>query len=173
MIDEWPKQDLERFQSLFSSVVPAPESEMDREVFLEGVSNHIFRQGRPVFSFNWDSGGPGAGAGGETIYEWRDTYFGLSGDFYGPAGPFDTLDEALEGLVEMRQPGKIYVNGATVEIRCELWSDEELIGRLAVAPDSTPEKLKVNGRVWSGHNLAAEAERLAGAGSSEDDGESA
>ncbi len=65
----------------------------DYETFLDVLTE----EGEGVFSHEWDSGGPGAGAGVEWVYE-------LAGKFYYPCcdcgelfGPYDTVDEAVEG----------------------------------------------------------------------------
>ncbi len=78
-------------------------------------------EGEVVFRHEWDSGGPGAGAGAECVYE-------LAGRFYYPCdwaglyGPYDTLDEAVRGDLLM-------VNEASTLIESSFHDDEELASR--------------------------------------------
>jgi hypothetical protein len=90
----------------------------DYETFLYVLTE----EGEVVFSHEWDSGGPGAGAGIECVYE-------LAGRFYYPCcdcpelfGSYDTVDEAVEGDLLM-------VNSATYNVESSYHGDEELAAR--------------------------------------------
>jgi hypothetical protein len=96
----------------------------------------IIRNGECVFEHEWDSGGPGAGAGVEAVYEWRGQYAVRSAD-YGPAGPFATLEEALEAR------GLLHVTDATVEIVCSRFTAQELADLLTEGGEGLP--VRVNG----------------------------
>lgn len=94
------------------------------------------RYGEEVFSLYWDSGGPGAGAGIESVYRFADRYLACS-DTFGWSGPYDTLEDAY---------GSIFVSSATKEISSSEWSDDEIIARMDLQGPG-PE-LVINGTRW-------------------------
>lgn len=67
---------------------------MDHENLEELVTEWILDEGKRVFSNDWDSGGPGAGADSELIYLWRDLYWARDGTGCWH-DPCETLDEFL------------------------------------------------------------------------------
>ena len=73
----------------------------------------IFAEGRCVGRLEWDSGGPGAGAGEVSLYLYRGAFYGLN-DVDAP-GPFETFVEAA------RATGLFFVNEATTS----LWIDPQ------------------------------------------------
>ena len=101
----------------------------------------IVEEGKVVFSHDWDSGDPGAGAGAEEVYRWKGKFAVCSLDF-GNSGPFATLDEAL------REQSLLTVNSATTGIDCKLITAEELIKRLECEEDSCA--IDINGEPWVG-----------------------
>jgi hypothetical protein len=69
--------------------------------------------------------------------------YAVSSADYGPAGPFGSLDEALEDR-EL-----LHVTDATVEIACSLLTAQELAARLTEGGEGLP--VRVNGE-WFGYN---------------------
>ena len=63
----------------------------------EQLSKRVCEGGECAFSLHWDSGGPGAGAGVESIYKFKNQYWYYSVD-NDLSGPFDSLTEALDGF---------------------------------------------------------------------------
>jgi hypothetical protein len=100
----------------------------------------IIRDGECVFEHEWDSGGLGAGL--ERVYQWQGQYAVSSAD-HGPAGPFATLDAALQARELLT------VTDATVEITCSLLTAGELAGRLTEGGEGLP--VRVN-EEWFAHN---------------------
>src|SRR4051812_44298077 len=90
------------------------ESEGDKLVM------QIINEGGGVFSHDWDSGGPWAGAGAQKVYHWEGRFAVCSLDFGYTAGPFDSLDEALD------EQNLLAVNSATVSVTCYEFSAAEL-----------------------------------------------
>jgi hypothetical protein len=56
----------------------------------------IQRHGEAVACREWDSGGPGGGAGAVTIYEYGGLFYGLGEDCGPMFGPYMTKEEAVE-----------------------------------------------------------------------------
>jgi hypothetical protein len=85
-----------------------PRTPEQQEQFEEERDNRIMEKGTEVAYQDWDSGGPGAGAGRLSVYRYR-------GQFYvfhdaGMMGPYATLRRAaMEGGIER-------VNDATTAI---------------------------------------------------------
>lgn len=96
----------------------------DWDSISELITDLIYSEGQQVYSMEWDSGGPGAGAGRESVYAWQERYWISSSTFGISGGPFDTLEEALQGDL-------VAVTDATVSIECPL-PDEDLIVRLHI-----------------------------------------
>lgn len=78
----------------------------------------------------------------EAVYEWQGQYAVSSAD-YGPAGPFASLDEALEAR------DLLHVNDATVRIDCSKLTAQELADRLTCGGEGWP--VRVNAE-WYGYN---------------------
>ena len=100
----------------------------------------IIVQGDLVFSHDWDSGGPGAGAGSEEVYLWNGQFASASLDF-GNQGPFETLDEALE------ESELLSVSDATTKIKSSIYSDAEIAGRLKCDIDG--QEILINETKWT------------------------
>jgi hypothetical protein len=113
-----------------------PLGPADLEWQLEILGEVIRTLASQAFSLDWDSGGPGAGAGTEVVYRLAGKYLYLSST-YGWTGPFDTLDEAY---------GDIFVSAATQSIWCSEWSEEEVIARMTL--NGGPPVLHINGNPW-------------------------
>lgn len=92
---------------------------LDRDALID----LLYDEGETVFKHQWDSGGPGAGAGVEYIQE-LDGRFYYFCDWAGLYGPYDTIDEALDGNK------LLLVNSATKGIESRYHSTEELIHRI-------------------------------------------
>lgn len=100
-----------------------------------------------VFSLYWDSGGPGGGAGTEEVYKLGRHYLTASADF-GWDGPYDRLDDVL---------ASIFVTGATREIYCSEWSEEEILDRIELHGE--PESVVIQGTVYPFERLEHEVEK--------------
>jgi hypothetical protein len=118
--------------------------------FYEGVWEAAMQIACPVFSLDWDSGAPGAGAGTESVYEFAGKYFGLSSEGLWD-GPYESLEDCW---------GRIHVSGATTAISCWEWSEEEIIDRLEFF--GAPAGLNINGTDWPFEHLEREYERRTG-----------
>jgi hypothetical protein len=114
----------------------ASDDPFDAEYELEVLGELAQQVGDCVFSLDWDSGGPGAGAGTENVYRIAGKYLYLS-NTYGWTGPFETLDDAY---------GSIFVSAATQSIHCSEWSEEEIIRRIQLY--GGPAVLYINGTAW-------------------------
>jgi hypothetical protein len=91
---------------------------LDQDQIEEMVEN-----GKIVYSFYWDSGGPGAGADVEAIYKYDGKYC-LRLSFEDEVIVYDGLEEALDA-------GELFlVNEATVSIESTEIPSEELIKKL-------------------------------------------
>jgi hypothetical protein len=92
---------------------PETDDEDDGENLWELIREH----GRVVGTQEWDSGGPGAGAGTVEVYSYRGAFY--SDNDVGGYGPFDTFEEAALAV------SLFYVNAATTRI----WVDPEFSTR--------------------------------------------
>ena len=54
----------------------------------------LFEEGDMVFSKDWNSGGPGAGAGSELVYMWRKYYWAVSSESE-LSGPYESFEEVF------------------------------------------------------------------------------
>lgn len=130
---------------------PAEESNpnpVDLQFELEMLGEVAMQIGESVFSLEWDSGGPGAGAGTETVYSLAGKYLYLSASF-GWQGPYHTLDDAY---------GSVFVSAATQSIWCSEWTEEELISRMSF--HDAPSVLYINGVAWPFETLEHRWQRL-------------
>lgn len=150
--------DVERCRTLFGRYLDDEFLDSDDYVY-ETLWNFVTGHGSAVFKLEWDSGGPGGGAGTESVHSFQDFYFTTSVD-YGFAGPFDRVEDALKHLGLLTKDGRIRVNDATREIRCRTWTDEELIRRLDLESFDLPEALGLNDRGWTAEELRWEKDRL-------------
>src|SRR5262249_49922102 len=69
----------------------------------------IYEHGQLVGRQEWDSGGPGAGAGTVDVYFYQGAFYSTDNDV-GGYGPFETFEEAAKPVCQF------YVNTATVRI---------------------------------------------------------
>lgn len=109
----------------------------DVSVCLEILFDLVQEQGKKVFRYFWDSGGPGAGAGTEVIYHFRELYWPCDSDQGFLTGPFDTLKEAMKGFV--------VVNDATKWIECEALRIPALLKAFPVRGAKVGHVVQVNG----------------------------
>jgi hypothetical protein len=127
----------------------------DAEDELEGddIADYIISEGELVFSHEWDSGGPGAGAGVEQVYHWNGQFAIFSADL-GNSGPFATLDEALA------DQDLLMVTSATTRIDCSLLTAKELARRLQCDEDGY--QVVLNGERYAYREEAGEFQRCVG-----------
>ena len=81
-------------EELFRRVGKKDET-LDEE-WIENAYDLVREEGRVVAQHDWDSGGPGAGAGSVVIYLFRGLFFG--DDDTGCFGPFETFADAAKGM---------------------------------------------------------------------------
>ena len=114
--------------------------EFDTSARAEILSELIIEEGEIVYALQWDSGGPGAGAGYEVVYKFRDYYWTHS-DYEGLSGPYDSLDEALSDAFTT-------MTSATERIRCSELSSEEIVERLEPYDLECTKRIVINGEDW-------------------------
>jgi hypothetical protein len=110
----------------------------DEEFSDEELTERVCEEGDWVLSLHWDSGGPGAGAGVESIYKFKNQYWYYSID-NGLSGPFDSLTEALDGFG---------VTDATERIDCAELTAAELADRLDLDHAEPGHRLQINDEEW-------------------------
>jgi len=106
----------------------------------EILSELIIEEGEIVYALQWDSGGPGAGAGYEVVYKFRDYYWTHS-DYEGFLGPYSCLDEALSSTFTT-------VTDVTESIRCSELSSEEIVKHLEAFELEYTKRIVINGEDW-------------------------
>jgi hypothetical protein len=84
-----------------------PKEKYDEE-WTESMQETIREEGDRVGINEWDSGGPGAGAGVSYVYFFRDLFFSEDDD--GMYGPYETFFKAADAV------GLLSVNEATTSI---------------------------------------------------------
>jgi hypothetical protein len=85
-----------------------PDDEYEEDDYLS-EAGQIIQRGERVFVHEWDSGGPGAGAGCTSVYEWRGR-FAVSTE-EGSLGPYDSLQAALDaGGLEEVTDATVYIS---------------------------------------------------------------
>jgi hypothetical protein len=136
-----------RFRALVRATCAVADSDVDYDDWVYYV---VERFADLVFTLDWDSGAPGAGAGTERVYTLGGKYITGSDDF-GWGGPYDSLDEVYE---------IIPINGATREIWCAEWLEEEMLDRLEL--DDPFQGVTLNGTWYSFERLEFEVERRKG-----------
>jgi len=114
--------------------------EFDTRACAEILSELILEEGEIVYSLQWDSGGPAAGAGYEVVYKFRDSYWTHS-DYEGLSGPYDSLAEALSDTFTT-------VTSATERIRCSELSSDEIVERLEPYDLECTKRIVINGEDW-------------------------
>jgi hypothetical protein len=110
----------------------------------ENQVEQIEQHGREVFRHDWDSGGPGAGAGSERIVEFEGKFFLCSLDD-GTRGPFESLDEVLDRFELDR------VSEASVELCSPILTSSEIAARITCR-ERGPIGILLNGESW--HRVA-------------------
>lgn len=83
-------------------------NEEDPDGVDEDIGERILENGEEVAYQEWDSGGPGAGAGRVSVYEYAKKFYVLNDE--GMDGPFGTKAEAITA------GGVNIINDATKEI---------------------------------------------------------
>jgi hypothetical protein len=136
-----------RFRTLVRSTCDVADIDLDYDDWVYYV---VERFADLVFTLDWDSGGPGAGAGTESVYTLGEKYITGSADF-GWNGPYDSLDEVYE---------VIPINGATRDIWCGEWSEEEILDRFEL--DDPFQGVTLNGTWYSFERLEFEVEKRRG-----------
>jgi uncharacterized protein (TIGR02996 family) len=106
----------------------------------EEIKEYIIEEGEMVYELEWDSGGPGAGAGVNSVHHWKGKYVSSSDN--GHEGPFNSLDEALE-----EDDGLLCVNSATGCINSSVMSAKEIAKRL-VCYEKDGFEVQINGQYW-------------------------
>jgi len=123
------------------------DSSVSDDYVHEFLLDEVSRNGDEVFNLEWDSGGPGAGAGVEIVSRFRGHLFTLSPNV-GLRGPWPSLEIAIRGLFGYDRERPILINSATVSVSCTEWGDEELISKVNLDWPSLPARLEVNGEHW-------------------------
>ena len=70
--------------------------EMLDDDWMEAIEETIMEEGEIVASHSWNSGGPGAGAGVDVIYQFRGVF--LASSDFGLDGPFESFQEAARAM---------------------------------------------------------------------------
>jgi len=99
----------------------------------------IKENGELVFSLEWDSGAPGAGAGIESVYRWNNKFVVSSLDDCNP-GPFASLENALEANALLN------VNAATRRVFSSLLPTNDLAKQLRCREMGLT--ILINGETW-------------------------
>jgi hypothetical protein len=122
----------------------ANEDELDDGEDLEhdsGDFGAVAREGEVVFSVEWDSDAPGAGAGGHAVLRWRGKFYVMSDDL-GDSGPSETLDDVLE------DQDVSWVSTATTSVWSSMLTAEEVAARLHHGLDEDHE-FEINDEPWA------------------------
>jgi hypothetical protein len=82
------------FRELFNRIGSVTEQFDDD--WVDEIQDLIYEDGRLVGRQEWDSGGPGAGAGTVDVYHFRGVF--ISDDDVGMYGPYDTFAEAANAI---------------------------------------------------------------------------
>src|SRR5262249_33258731 len=104
------------------------------------LGERISEEGERVFSLHWDRGGPGIGAGVDSIHKFKDQYWNFSFDNE-VSGPFDSLTEAM-------QFAEFGVTGATECIYCTEFTAPELASRLEIYDAEPGHRVQINDEEW-------------------------
>ena len=113
----------------------------DEELSDQELGERISEQGERVFSIHWDSGGPGIGAGVDSIYKFKNQYWNYS--FHNEvSGPFHSLTEAMEF------PDFFGVTGATECIYCAQFTAPEVVSRLEIYDAEPGHRVQINDEEW-------------------------
>ena len=99
----------------------------------------IIKHGKAVLSYYWDSGGPGAGAGVEQVFCFKERY-AVASEYEGSLGPFDSLLQAIE------KTNILSISDASERIECESLSVAQIIDLLQMYCDGDEPVLDINGQ---------------------------
>ena len=126
---------------------PALRTELGPKAEADDLRSHIEQHGDMAFSWMWDSGNPGAGAGRETVIGFGDHFFARSDvEYLGFTGPYPTIDRALQALELILEDGGAIRWDAVLEgIDCPVMSTDDLILRLDLSGDRMPNGINLNG----------------------------
>jgi len=113
---------------------------LNHDASLEFLKELILKEGKTVYSLFWDSGGPGGGAGSETIIKFKNLYWTCN-DYSGFSGPYDALEYALSSEFTT-------VTSATQSIYCSELSISEIVELLKPFDIEFTKRLIINGRDW-------------------------
>ncbi|MDB4634108.1 hypothetical protein OAG76_01755 [Rubripirellula sp.] len=100
----------------------------------------IIKHGTAVLSYFWDSGGPGAGAGVEQVFYFKEHY-AVASEYEGPLGPFESLVDAIE------QTTILSIGDASEKIECDSLSVTQIIDLLHMYCSGNEPVLEINGQV--------------------------
>ena len=114
--------------------------ELDHDANLEFLKELILKEGKTVYSLFWDSGGPGGGAGSETIIKFKDLYWTCN-DYSGFSGPYDALEYALSSDF-------ITVTEATQSVYSSELTIPEIVELLEPFDIEYTKRIVINGRDW-------------------------
>ena len=114
--------------------------ELDHDANLEFLRELILKEGETVYSLFWDSGGPGGGAGSETIIKFKNQYWAFT-EYTGFSGPFDELEYALTSDF-------ITVTSATQSVYSSELSAERIAELLEPFDLEYTKRLIINGKDW-------------------------
>jgi hypothetical protein len=111
--------------------------ELDDE-WIDDVGEIIRSEGQLVGRQEWDSGGPGAGAGTVDVYQFRGLF--ISENDVGSYGPYDSFSEAAAAV------GLFNETDATTRIRvaAQFEDSEEFPARWRQPPQTKPKVLKTS-----------------------------
>jgi len=123
------------------------DSSVSDDYVHEFLLDEVSRNGDEVFNLEWDSRGPGGGAGVEVVVRFRGRLFTLSPNV-GLRGPWPSVEAAIRGLFGIDRERPILINDATVSISCTEWEGDELISKINLDWRSLPAELDINGEHW-------------------------
>lgn len=126
--DEFLKQ--QEFARANGSIFKLWEDE-DSDEWKAKFDDLLSQNGDCVYSLYWDSGGPGAGAGSETIEYFLGKYWARI-SWEGLAGPYRTF----EGIFDNENLPFRFITSATEKIWCSELTAEELVPKLIFDEDS-------------------------------------
>ena len=109
----------------------------------EDINDLIYEHGEGVYCLFWDSGGPGAGAGAETIFKYRCSYWYMDGHL-GTTEQSENLEKLLEN------PVLTTLTEATESVDCSELTTKQLIDLLTVETDYITKntEILINDEKW-------------------------
>ncbi len=102
-------------------------------------ASKIIKNGKVVLSYNWDTRGPGAGAGVEQIFCLKGK-FAVASEYEGALGPFDSLINAIE------QTQVLCITDAGESIECDSLSVSQIIDLLQLCCVGYEPVMDINGQ---------------------------